>query len=81
MRATNDGFVLAEKDLEIRGPGQVLGTRQSGASLFKMADLERDSDLIPDVVAYSDKVIDQNPNVARILIRRWCPLASNYIDV
>ena len=81
MRATNDGFVLAEKDLEIRGPGQVLGTRQSGASLFKMADLERDSDLIPDVVAYSDKVIDQNPTVAKKLIRRWCPLASNYIDV
>ena len=81
MRATNDGFVLAQKDLEMRGPGQVLGTRQSGASLFKMADLERDSDLIPDVVAYSDKLIDQNPTVAKKLIRRWCPLASNYIDV
>ena len=81
MRATNDGFVLAQKDLEMRGPGQVLGTRQSGASLFKMADLERDSDLIPDVVAYSDKLIDQNPTIAKKLIRRWCPLASNYIDV
>lgn len=81
MRATNDGFVLAQKDLEMRGPGQVLGTRQSGASLFKMADLERDSDLIPDVVAYSDAVIDQNPSMANKLIERWCPLASNYIDV
>ena len=81
MRTTNDGFVLAQKDLELRGPGQVLGTRQSGASLFKMADLERDSDLIPDVVAYSDKLIDQNLTIAKKLIRRWCPLASNYIDV
>ena len=81
MRATNDGFVLAQKDLEMRGPGQVLGTRQSGASLFKMADLERDSDLIPDVVAYSDKLIDQNPYYREKTHRRWCPLASNYIDV
>ena len=81
MRATNDGFILAQKDLEMRGPGQVLGTRQSGASLFKMADLERDSDLIPDVVTYSDTVIEQSPAVADKLIQRWCPLARNYIDV
>lgn len=81
MRATNDGFVLAQKDLEMRGPGQVLGTRQSGASLFKMADLERDGDLIAEVVSYSDTIIEQNPAVADKLIQRWCPLASNYIDV
>ncbi|NMM55649.1 helicase-related protein, partial [Paenibacillus aquistagni] len=47
MRETNDGFVIAEKDLELRGPGEMLGTRQTGLLQFKVADLMRDADLLP----------------------------------
>lgn len=81
MRETNDGFKLAQKDLQMRGPGQVLGTRQSGAALFRLADLDRDSDMIDNVVLASDKICQQSPAIANALIHRWCPLAENYIDV
>lgn len=81
MRATNDGFKLAQQDLQMRGPGQVLGTRQSGAAVFRLADLDRDSDMIDAVVQASDGICAETPNIANALIHRWCPLAANYIDV
>ena len=81
MRMTNDGFKLAEKDLQMRGPGQVLGTQQSGAAIFKIADLERDADMIDAVVQASNAICNSSPDVANALIKRWCPLATNYIDV
>ena len=81
MRSTNDGFKLAEQDLHMRGPGQVLGTRQSGAALFRLADLERDADLIEAVVVASDTISNSELNTADALIQRWCPLAKNYINV
>ena len=81
MRMTNDGFKLAEKDLQMRGPGQVLGTQQSGAAVFRIADLERDADMIDAVVQASNSICNSNPDVANALIKRWCPLAVNYIDV
>ena len=81
MRMTNDGFKLAEKDLQMRGPGQVLGTQQSGAAIFKIADLERDADMIDAVVQASNTICNSDPDVANALIKRWCPLATNYIDV
>mgnify|MGYP004282726331 CR=1 FL=1 len=49
MRESTDGFVIAEKDLALRGPGEVLGTRQTGVVQFRVADLIRDADLLPDV--------------------------------
>ena len=63
--ATTDGFKLAEKDLEIRGPGEVFGTRQSGAAPFKIADLGRDIDLLR--LAYRDARawIEASPTLAR----------------
>ncbi|WP_438884794.1 hypothetical protein, partial [Bacillus cereus group sp. Bce018] len=51
MRETTDGFRIAEKDLEIRGPGEVLGTRQTGLAQMKIADLERDADQLERVTA------------------------------
>ena len=81
MRMTNDGFKLAEKDLQMRGPGQVLGTQQSGAAIFRIADLERDADMIDAVVQASNAICNSDPDVANELIKRWCPLATNYIDV
>ncbi len=71
MRETTDGFVVAEKDLELRGPGEVLGTRQTGSIHFKIADLARDHDLIPQVVRASDLLRRSAPDQAEMIIQRW----------
>ncbi len=70
MRNTNDGFVIAEKDLSLRGAGEVLGTRQTGAADFRIADLSRDADLLGVVTVLADGVLDSPAGVAA-LIRRW----------
>ncbi|WP_041500003.1 ATP-dependent DNA helicase RecG, partial [Xanthomonas sacchari] len=57
MRQTNDGFVIAEKDLELRGPGELLGTRQTGLAAFRVADLARDAGLLPRVHALADRLL------------------------
>ena len=61
MRETNDGFVIAEKDLELRGPGELLGTRQTGLAAFRVADLARDADLLPQVHALADRLLADAP--------------------
>ncbi|TDQ57852.1 ATP-dependent DNA helicase RecG [Mesocricetibacter intestinalis] len=71
LRDSQDGFVIAEKDLQIRGPGEVLGTRQTGMAEFKVADLMRDRKMIPMVQHYAAKLIIQYPQLAESLIRRW----------
>ncbi|CAM3903140.1 ATP-dependent DNA helicase RecG [Vreelandella rituensis] len=71
MRETTDGFRIAEKDLEIRGPGEVLGTRQTGLAQMKVADLERDADLLDQVSALARTMQEQAPEAAPELIRRW----------
>ncbi|XKH60151.1 ATP-dependent DNA helicase RecG [Halomonas sediminis] len=71
MRETTDGFRIAEKDLEIRGPGEVLGTRQTGLAQMKVADLERDADLLDQVSALARAMQAQAPEAAPVLIRRW----------
>ncbi|WP_249976292.1 ATP-dependent DNA helicase RecG [Vreelandella olivaria] len=70
MRETTDGFRIAEKDLEIRGPGEVLGTRQTGLAQMKIADLERDGDLIERVTLLAAEM-QTMPAASAILIRRW----------
>jgi ATP-dependent DNA helicase RecG len=70
MRSTTDGFVLAEEDLKIRGTGEILGTRQSGLLSFKVADLERDQDLLDQVEALSDRVTQQT-EIMDFIIKRW----------
>jgi ATP-dependent DNA helicase RecG len=81
MRATNDGFRIAEKDLELRGPGEVLGTRQTGLVELKVADLARDADLLPLVVGVSDRLLAQHPERVAALIGRWVRAAAEYAKV
>lgn len=71
MRETNDGFRIAEEDLAIRGPGEVLGTRQTGLAQMKIADLERDADLLNRVTPLADALLAQHPEASQPLIRRW----------
>ncbi|MGM0856964.1 MAG: ATP-dependent DNA helicase RecG [Pseudomonadota bacterium] len=70
MRETTDGFRIAEKDLEIRGPGEVLGTRQTGLAQMKVADLERDADLLDQVTALA-QALQGNKDITAVLVRRW----------
>ncbi|MCR6662980.1 MAG: ATP-dependent DNA helicase RecG [Luteimonas sp.] len=78
MRATNDGFVIAEKDLELRGPGELLGTRQTGLADFRIADLARDADLLPEVHRIGDALLRDLPGVADELVARWIGGAARY---
>jgi ATP-dependent DNA helicase RecG len=78
MRDTNDGFRIAEKDLELRGPGEVLGTRQTGQLSFRIADLSRDAHLLPAVQAVGAAMLRDHPEQAERLIERWIGGASRY---
>ncbi|MDY6216202.1 ATP-dependent DNA helicase RecG [Actinobacillus porcinus] len=71
LRDSQDGFVISEKDLEIRGPGEVLGTKQTGIAEFKVANLMRDRRMIPTVQHYAKALIVKYPDVADALIKRW----------
>jgi ATP-dependent DNA helicase RecG len=81
MRQTTDGFVIAEKDLELRGPGEVLGTRQTGLQELKVADLALDADLLPQVVAISDRLERDLPQRVAPLIQRWIKSGAEYARV
>ena len=71
MRASNNGFVIAEKDLALRGPGEVLGAQQSGLPNLRVADLARDAALLPDVRKTANRLMRQQPETAALLVRRW----------
>jgi len=71
IHESNDGFEIARKDLELRGPGEFLGERQSGAPLLRFADLERDRDLVEAAVQAAAELIDGDPAAARAHVRRW----------
>ncbi len=71
LRATEDGFRIAEKDLELRGPGELLGTRQTGSIAFKIADLGRDRDLLPEVARVADELLARDPEQAARLAASW----------
>ncbi len=81
MRRTNDGFEIARKDMELRGPGEVLGTRQTGMLQLKIADLQRDAALMPMVVALADQLLKQHPDSVNQLIQRWVGQAMQYGNV
>jgi ATP-dependent DNA helicase RecG len=81
MRRTTDGFVIAEKDLELRGPGEVLGTRQTGVMELRVADLQQDADLLPLVVEISDRLEREHPERLAPLIRRWIKSRPDYASV
>ncbi|MFC1026207.1 ATP-dependent DNA helicase RecG [Pasteurella multocida] len=81
LRDTQDGFVISEKDLEIRGPGEVLGTKQTGVAEFKVANLMRDRKMIPTVQYYARRLIAEQPEVATKLIQRWINQREIYTHV
>jgi len=78
IRETNDGFVIARRDLELRGPGEMLGTRQTGLAEMRVADLMRDSDLLPAVQAAAETLLKHNPEAVRALTRRWVGSGERY---
>ena len=78
LRESNDGFVIAEKDLEIRGPGELLGTRQTGLAELKIADLVRDAALIAEIQQTAYMIWQKYPDNARALINRWLANREQY---
>jgi len=78
MRDTNDGFVVARRDLELRGPGELLGTRQTGLAQMRVADLARDADLLPRVQIAAETLLRDWPEHVAPLISRWVGHAELY---
>ena len=81
LRESNDGFVIAEKDLEIRGPGELLGTKQTGDMGFRVARLERDDHLLTQAHYVAEQVLKNYPRQADALLKRWLPEAPRYAYV
>lgn len=81
MRETNDGFIIAEKDLELRGPGEMLGTRQTGLLQFKVADLMRDAHWLPAVRDAAQELLARWPSHAGPLLERWLRHGQQYGQV
>ena len=81
MRESSDGFVIAEKDLELRGPGEVLGTRQTGLVQFRVADLVRDADLLPQVQEAAAVFARQHPQRVGLIIDRWLAEGQQFAQV
>jgi ATP-dependent DNA helicase RecG len=78
LRETNDGFRIAEKDLELRGPGELLGTRQTGQVAFRIADLARDAALLPGVQRAGATILREHAPLVDRLIARWIGSATKY---
>lgn len=76
LRESNDGFFVAQRDLELRGPGELLGTRQTGLPQYRVADLARDGELMPKVQAVASRLRD-DPRATKI-VRRWLGGANRY---
>ncbi len=81
LRETNDGFEIARRDLEQRGPGEVLGTRQTGLSQLRIADLQRDQALLPEVIHAAQILMEHYPQHAARLIARWVGKSISYGEV
>jgi ATP-dependent DNA helicase RecG len=81
MRATGDGFVIAQKDLELRGPGEVLGKRQTGLLQMRVADLLRDAGLLPQIQELAQLLLQKHPDAAAAIMQRWLGEASEYGNV
>ncbi len=81
MRETNDGFLIARRDLEIRGPGEVLGTRQTGEITMQIANLLRDEALLPQVEETSELIQQRYPQLIGPLIQRWIGEGLRYAEV
>ena len=81
MRTSSEGFLIAEKDLELRGPGEVLGTRQAGIPEMRVADLMRDAHLLPEIQNTAKTLLAQHPDKVKLLIHRWLGKSLDYSNV
>ncbi len=81
MRETTDGFKIAEQDLKLRGAGELLGTKQTGAQMFRIAEFPRDRDLLEDVIKAAELILEGHPELIESLIRRWTIREGQYSAV
>ena len=81
MRETGDGFEVARHDLEIRGPGELLGTRQTGLARLRVADMAQDADLIPAALQLAHALASADNAASDALIRRWVAGSIRYAQV
>jgi ATP-dependent DNA helicase RecG len=79
VRSSQDGFEIARRDLELRGPGEFLGARQSGQPLLRYADLERDADLVELAIAGAATLLRDDPAAARRHVERWFGARVDYL--
>ena len=78
LRGTNDGFIVAQRDLELRGPGELLGTKQTGLPDYRIANLVRDAELMPQVQITAEVLMKKSAAAAAAIVRRWLGDASQY---
>ena len=81
LRESSDGFVIAEKDLQLRGPGEVLGTRQTGLMEFRVAQLPAHAHLLDQVQSVASSIINEHPELVEPLIQRWTGSSSEFAKV
>ncbi|GAA6167120.1 ATP-dependent DNA helicase RecG [Sessilibacter corallicola] len=81
MRSTTDGFVIAEEDLKIRGPGEVLGTRQTGEIQFRVANLDTHQELLEIAVELGETISQQHPASAKAIVERWLGSKQQFANV
>ena len=81
LRETTDGFIIAEKDLQLRGAGQVLGTQQTGYRPFKIASLPRDQALLVPVASVASQLLKEKPSVAAGIAKRWLGDCESFFQV
>jgi ATP-dependent DNA helicase RecG len=79
MAETNDGFEIARRDLEIRGPGEFLGARQSGEAMLRFADLARDVELLEWARLEAQKLLDRYPHLAEKHVQRWMGTKAEFL--
>ena len=78
LRESSDGFYIAQKDLEIRGPGELMGTKQTGIAEMRIADLVRDGQLVPQVQNIAERLWQDYPSHAQAIINRWIGFKEQY---
>jgi ATP-dependent DNA helicase RecG len=81
MRETADGFEIARRDLEIRGPGEFLGARQSGQAMLRFADLEQDQWLVEQARDVAQNLLLHAPEIADAHLARWLGAKEDYLRV
>ena len=81
LRESNSGFVIAQKDLQMRGPGEVLGTRQTGLMQMRIADIVRDEKLLPNIRTVAEEIMKNHRECVNPIINRWLGEAERFSAV